>query len=251
MSASESETMSANPLAYDLNALGQKIGLEVQGWAPVKRPSRITLAGRFCRVEPLDVGAHAADLHEANCLEPTGRNWTYLPYGPFPDLASYRAWVETVVTHDDPLFYAIIDLATNKAVGVATLMRIDPANGVIETGHLSYSPHLQRHPAATEAMFLLMRYIFDDLGNRRYEWKCHALNEPSNAAALRLGFTYEGCFRQAVVTRGRNRDTNWYSIIDREWPTLKIAYENWLSPANFDANGQQRQSLRHFFTAHR
>jgi RimJ/RimL family protein N-acetyltransferase len=201
--------------------------------------------GRFCRVEPLSAEQHAADLFAANRVDQTGVNWTYLPYGPFADLASYRTWVETVTAQDDPLFHAIIDLTTGKAVGVASLMRIDQAMGVIETGHLNYSPLLQRKPAATEAMFLLMRRVFDELGYRRYEWKCHALNAPSSATAIRLGFTYEGCFRQVVVTKGRNRDTLWYSIIDSEWPAIKQAYEAWLAPANFDTAGRQLLSLAH------
>jgi RimJ/RimL family protein N-acetyltransferase len=235
---------------FVLNDLGQKIGLEVPGWTARPKPPRTAMSGRFCRVEPLTV-AHAADLFSANRIDHNGRNWTYLPYGPFEDLASYRTWVETVAAQDDPLFHAIVDLATGTAVGVASLMRIDTAMGVIETGHLNYSPLLQRKPAATEAMFLLMRRVFDELGYRRYEWKCHALNEPSSATALRLGFTYEGCFRQAVVTKGRNRDTLWYSIIDSEWPALKRAYETWLAPANFDAAGQQKQSLATLIAATR
>ena len=229
--------------AFELNALGQKIGLEVPAWTKRPLPPATPMVGRFCRVELLDVGRHAADLFAANRLDTEGRNWTYLPYGPFERLADYRAWVESVTAHSDPLFHAIVDLATGKAVGIASLMRIDAAMGVIETGHLNYSPLLQRTPVATEAMFLLMRRVFDELGYRRYEWKCHGLNEPSQATALRLGFSYEGCFRQAVVTKGRNRDTLWYSIIDREWPGIKRAYANWLAPDNFDAAGLQRRSL--------
>ena len=228
---------------FELNALGQKIGLEVPAWTKRSLPPATPMVGRFCRVELLDAGHHAADLFAANRLDTDGRNWTYLPYGPFEHLADYRVWVESVTAHSDPLFHAIIDLVTGKAVGIASLMRIDAAMGVIETGHLNYSPLLQRTPAATEAMFLLMRRVFDELGYRRYEWKCHALNEPSKATALRLGFSYEGCFRQAVVTKGRNRDTMWYSIIDREWPGMKRAYETWLAADNFDAAGLQRRSL--------
>lgn len=229
--------------AFDLNALGQKIGLEVPGWSRREPPPATAMVGRFCRVELLNADRHAADLFAANRLDLEGRNWTYLPYGPFEELGQYRTWVETVAAQTDPMFHAIVDLATGKAVGVASLMRIDRAMGVIETGHLNYSPLLQRTPAATEAMFLLMRRVFDELGYRRYEWKCHALNEPSSATALRLGFTYEGCFRQAVVTKGRNRDTLWYAIVDSEWPALKRAYETWLVPANFDAAGAQCRSL--------
>jgi RimJ/RimL family protein N-acetyltransferase len=201
------------------------------------------MEGRFCRLETLDPARHAADLFAANSLDREGRNWTYLAYGPFARLEDYQAWAEKMAAGDDPLFHAIIDLETGKAVGVATLMRIDPPNGVIETGHLNYSPLLQRRPAATEAMFLLMRRVFDELGYRRYEWKCDALNAPSRAAAERLGFKYEGIFRQATVYKGRNRDTAWYSIIDGEWPALKRAYERWLAPENFDARGQQKQPL--------
>jgi len=141
------------------------------------------------------------------------------------------------------MFHAIVDLATEQAVGVATLMRINPANGVIETGHINYSPRLQQKPAATEAMYLLMRRVFDELGYRRYEWKCDSLNLPSRAAAKRLGFTYEGEFRRAVVYKGRNRDTAWFSITDVEWPRIRAAFEQWLSEDNFDNAGVQKSSL--------
>lgn len=219
------------------------IGRSLSDWTPRLKPPRTPIEGRFCRLEMLDAGKHAADLFAGNQLDTDGRNWTYLAYGPFATLEAYRAWVETVQKGDDPLFHAIIDRATGKAVGVATLMRVDAANGVIETGHLNYSPLLQKKPAATEAMFLLMRRVFDELGYRRYEWKCDSLNAPSRAAAERLGFIYEGMFRQATIYKGRNRDTCWFSMIDGEWPALKRAYEAWLDPANFDAGGGQKQSL--------
>ena len=225
------------------NELGLQVGLDLSGWTPRPKPPRTPVEGRFCRLEALDAGKHAADLFAANQLDTDKRNWTYLAYGPFDTLEAYRAWVETVQKGDDPLFHAIIDRATGKAVGVATLMRVDPANGVIETGHLNYSPLLQKKPAATEAMFLLMRRVFDELGYRRYEWKCDSLNAPSRAAAERLGFIYEGLFRQASVYKGRNRDTAWFSMVDGEWPALKRAYEAWLDAANFDASGAQKQSL--------
>jgi RimJ/RimL family protein N-acetyltransferase len=201
------------------------------------------MVGRFCRVELLDPARHAADLLAANQLDAEGRNWTYLFQEPFSDLASYRAWLEQVAKADDPLFHAIIDAKTGKAVGVATFMRIDRANGVIEVGNINYSPLLQRTPAATEARFLMMARVFAELGDRRYEWKCDSLNAPSRAAALRLGFQYEGLFRQAVIYKGRNRDTAWFSIIDSEWPARKRAYEAWLAPENFDAEGRQRRPL--------
>ena len=163
--------------------------------------------------------------------------------GPFAEFGSYRSWLEQAAGADDPLFHTIIDRETDKAVGVAAFMRMDRANGVIEVGNINYSPLLQRKPAATEAMFLMMRRAFAELGYRRYEWKCDSLNAPSRAAALRLGFRFEGIFRQAVVYKGRNRDTAWFSIIDREWPALRTAYEQWLAPANFDAEGRQRRRL--------
>ncbi len=169
--------------------------------------------------------------------------WTYLPVGPFADLDAYRAWVEGASRSTDPLFFAIVDAATGRAVGVASYLRIDPANGVIEVGHLQFSPRLQRTPAATEAIFLLMRHAFDDLGYRRFEWKCDSLNAPSRAAAERLGFQYEGTFRQAVVYKGRNRDTAWYAIVDGDWPTIRAGFEAWLSPGNFDGVGRQRVRL--------
>jgi RimJ/RimL family protein N-acetyltransferase len=201
------------------------------------------MVGRFCRVEPLDPGRHAAELFAANSLDAEGRNWTYLFQEPFENLVSYRAWLEQVAKADDPLFHTIVDLGTGKAVGVAAFMRIDRTMGVIEVGNINYSPLLQRRPAATEAMFLMMVRVLDELGYRRYEWKCDLLNAPSRAAALRLGFQYEGLFRQAIVYKGRNRDTCWFSIIDSEWPRLKRAYERWLAPDNFNDEGKQRRSL--------
>ena len=225
------------------NALDQPIGAPVPNWTPRPRPPRTPMHGRFCTVEPLDAARHAGDLFAANRLKPDGANWTYLPYGPFDRIMDYRAWAEKCTASEDPLFQAILDAKTGKAAGVASYMRIDPANGVIETGHLNFSLLLQRQPTATEAMFLMMTRVFDELGYRRYEWKCDALNAPSRRAALRLGFTFEGIFRQAVVHKDRNRDTAWFSIIDSEWSALKTAYQTWLAPDNFDATGQQKQRL--------
>lgn len=225
-----------------LNEFGQPIGLPLVGWSRRPFPSRVVLEGRFCRLEPLDSERHTADLFHANQAD-DGRGWTYLGYGPFGDVNSYRSWVEKSGTSNDPLFYAILEYDTRRALGVAALMRIDPAHGVIEVGNIKYAPPLQRTPAATESMFLLMRYVFEELGYRRYEWKCDSLNAPSRAAALRLGFTYEGLFRQAVIYKGRNRDTAWFSIVDSEWPMLKGAYETWLAPANFDGAGRQLRRL--------
>jgi RimJ/RimL family protein N-acetyltransferase len=191
----------------------------------------------------LDPGKHAFELFEGKQLDRAGHNWTYLSYGPFGSLAEYRAWLDKVAMADDPLFHTIIDLSSGKASGIASLMQIDLPNGVIEVGHIHYSPLLQRRPHATEAMYLLMSRVFDELGYRRYEWKCNSLNQPSIDAAKRYGFTYEGLFRQASVVKGANRDTSWFSIIDSEWPVLKRAYERWLSIENFDTDGHQCISL--------
>jgi len=229
----------------------QPIGPALPGWTPPPKPPRTAMQGRFCRVEPLDPGRHADDLFAANSLDAEGRNWTYLFQEPFRDPNSYRAWLEQVAKPDDPLFHAIVDLKTGKAVGVATFMRVDPGHGVIEVGNINYSPLLQRTPAATEAMFLMMARVFDELGYRRYEWKCDNLNAPSRAAAARLGFQYEGLFRQAVVYKGRNRDTAWFSIIDSDWPDLKRAYEQWLAPGNFWDDGTQKRVLSDLIVAAR
>ena len=226
-----------------VNHLGQPIGFPLPEWTARKLPPRTAIAGRFCTVEPADPARHAAELHAAYLLDGEGRNWTYLPYGPFPRFEDYRDWFERACASDDPFVHAIIERRSEHAVGVASLMRIDPAPGVIEVGGINYALPLQRTPAATEAMYLLMRRVFDELGYRRYEWKCDSLNAPSRAAALRLGFRYEGLFRQATVYKGRNRDTCWFSILDTEWPALKAAFERWIDPGNFDATGKQRLSL--------
>ena len=227
-----------------LNHLGQPVGPPLPGWKPVPRPPRSAMEGRHCRVEPLDPARHAADLLEAFAEDREGRNFTYLGAGPFADRAAIDAWIAATCLGDDPMFHAIVERATGRALGVAAFMRIEPGPGVIEVGHINFSPRLQRTVAATEAMFLMMRRVFEELGYRRYEWKCDSLNAPSRRAAERLGFTYEGLFRQATVYRGRSRDTAWFSMLDREWPSLRSAYEAWLADANFDAQGRQRASLR-------
>jgi RimJ/RimL family protein N-acetyltransferase len=224
------------------NEFGQPVGPPLPGWKGVARPPREPIVGRTCRVEPIDPARHADDLYRANAAGADKRNFTYLGVGPFDSLAAYRDWMTAAVRSEDPLWHAIVDSATGKPVGVATYMRIDPANGVIEVGNLNFSPLLQRKPAATEAMYLMMKRAFE-LGYRRYEWKCDSLNAPSRAAAQRLGFSYEGIFRQAGVYKGRSRDTAWYAMIDREWPELDAAFRRWLDPANFDATGRQRERL--------
>jgi len=228
---------------HGVNDLGQPIGFPLPGWTPRPAPPRTPLEGRLCRVEPLDPARHAAALHEANAEDGAGRIWTYLPYGPFGSLAEYRAWMEATCLGDDPLFYAVVERRSGQAAGVTSYLRIDCAAGVIEVGHINYAPRLQRTAAATEAMYLMMRRVFAELGYRRYEWKCDALNAASRRAAERLGFTFEGVFRQATVYKGRNRDTAWYSVVDREWPRLAEGFERWLEPGNFDGAGRQRTAL--------
>ena len=225
------------------NHLGQPIGASVPGWSPRPRPPRTAMAGRFCTIEPLDPERHAAQLFAAYAEDREDRIWTYLPRGPYESPGEYRSWAEAACRGDDPLVHTILDNTTGEAVGTASYMRIEPAIGVIEIGSITYSPRLQRRPAATEAMYLMMRRVFDELGYRRYEWKCDSLNQPSREAAARLGFRYEGLFRQATITRGRNRDTMWFSVTDGEWPALRAAFEGWLDPANFAADGTQRRRL--------
>jgi len=237
-------------MEHDINHLGQRVGFVCPGWKPPASPSREPMEGRFCRLEPLDPRRHAASLHGANAEDVEGRMWTYLPYGPFESRDDYVAWAEEVSRRSDPLFYAIIDRGTDRAVGVASYLRIDPPSGSIEVGHLGYSPLLQRRPGGTEAMFLMMERAFD-LGYRRYEWKCDALNGPSRAAAQRLGFSFEGIFRQAAVIKGRNRDTAWFSVTDNEWPALRRAFVHWLGPATFDEQGKQRVQLSELIAAAR
>jgi len=200
------------------------------------------MTGRYCRLEPADE-RFAAELYAAAALDRDGRTWTYLPYGPPRSEVEYRQWMAATCLGDDPLFSVIVDAASGRAVGQASYLNIKPAQGSIEVGHVYFSPLAARTRVATEAMYLMMRRAFE-LGYRRYEWKCDALNAPSRAAAERFGFTYEGIFRQATVVKGRNRDTAWYAAIDSEWPALAAAFEAWLAPSNFDEAGHQRASLR-------
>ncbi|MEM9057596.1 MAG: GNAT family protein, partial [Pseudomonadota bacterium] len=223
--------------------LGLPIGAPLSGWNGAKPPRRVTLTGERCRLEPFDTVTHGQALGHAFSGTGCERLWTYISYGPFATPDDWLRWMETQAASDDPLFFAIVDSATGQAVGQASLLRIDSAAGVIEVGHIVYAPALKRTVAATEAMFLLMRYAFDELGYRRYEWKCDALNAASRRAAERLGFSFEGVFRQATVYKGRNRDTAWYALLDGDWPATRLAFERWLSPDNRDADGQQRAAL--------
>ncbi len=210
---------------------------------PAKRPERITLEGAWVRLAPLDAARHGDDLWSGTGGDANEWLWRYMADGPFP----YRAVLDGSLTNkaasDDPLFYAIADRASGRALGYAALMRIEPRHRVIEVGNIVYSQALQRTRGATEAMYLLARYVFEDLGYRRYEWKCDALNQPSRRAALRLGFLFEGVFRQHMIIKGRNRDTAWFSMLDSEWPLRKREFERWLAPSNFDSAGRQKSSL--------
>ncbi|MEP1766829.1 MAG: GNAT family protein [Sulfitobacter sp.] len=212
----------------------------VENWTPPNAPDCQTMVGRYARLEPLSAEAHAALLYRAFAEHDVV--WDYLPYGPFSSASQYHRWVRDSVSGDEPRFFAIKNLQSGDWEGVASYLRINPEAGSIEVGNINFSPALQRTIAATEAMYLMMAWAFD-AGYRRYEWKCNAMNMPSRHAAQRLGFSYEGVFRQAAVVKGRNRDTAWFAAIDSEWPALKEAYAAWLSPSNFDANGQQRESL--------
>jgi RimJ/RimL family protein N-acetyltransferase len=224
------------------NNLGQCIGFSLPNWMPPPVPPRESMEGRWCRLEPLDADRHAAALYEPDAADADGRSWTYLAYGPFSDLPSYRAWLDANCRGDDPLFFAVIDTADGRPAGLVSYLRIAPAAGSIEVGHIHYSPRLQRSPTATEAMYLMMKKAFET-GYRRYEWKCDALNAASRAAAQRLGLSFEGVFRQVTVYKRRNRDTAWYAAIDAEWPALREAFLAWLDPNNFDENGHQRTRL--------
>lgn len=204
-------------------------------------PRRETLEGRFVRLEPLDDARHGADLWRG--IEGHDGLWTYMGYGPWPDEAAFRAWVGERARLSDPLAYAVVDQTSGRAQGVVTLMRVDVANGVVETGHIFFAPALQKTPGATEAIYLQARHAFDDLRYRRFEWKCDSANAASQAAARRFGFAYEGLFRQHMIIKGRNRDTAWFAMLDHEWPTRRAAFERWLSPDNFDETGGQKKGL--------
>ncbi|WP_204112921.1 GNAT family N-acetyltransferase [Shimia biformata] len=216
------------------------LGFAVPGWTTRPLPGDAILEGRYARLEPLDAEKHAALLFRA--YEQDDWLWDYMPYGPFHSAAQYHRWVRETVANPDHRFYAIYDKEAARFGGVASYLRMKPAAGSIEVGNINFAPCLQRSRAATDAMFQMMKWAFE-AGYRRYEWKCDALNAGSRRAAQRLGLSYEGVFRQALVYKGRNRDTAWFAAIDREWPALKQAFDVWLSPANFDGEGRQSEAL--------
>lgn len=206
------------------------------------RPQPIALEGTWVRLAPLNPFEHGDDLWGSGASD--DELWRYMGDGPFGDRAAFAANLEAKAASADPLFFAILDRASGRAQGHAALMRIEPVHRVVEVGNIVYTAPLQRTRGATEAMYLLARYVFDELGYRRYEWKCDTRNEPSRRAALRLGFTFEGIFRQHMIIKGRNRDTAWYSMLDSEWPARKREFERWLDPANFDAEARQKSALK-------
>ncbi|MEO8244364.1 MAG: GNAT family protein [bacterium] len=218
----------------------RKFGAALPGWKVPPRPTGEVLEGDVVRLERMDPDLHAADLFRAYSAD--DMLWDYLPYGPFSAASAYHRWAKDVATGSDPLFYVIRQKSSGHCGGVASYLRITPESGSIEVGHINLAPELHRSRASTEAMFLMMDWAFRS-GYRRYEWKCDALNMPSRRAAQRLGFSYEGVFRQATVYKGRNRDTAWFAIIDKEWPAMREAYGAWLSPRNFAESGKQKESL--------
>jgi RimJ/RimL family protein N-acetyltransferase len=231
-------------MSEERNAFGQPIGAAVPGWSARPRPTRLPIQGRYARLEPVSLERHAAQLYDAYSEARDGRDWTYLFVERPQSLKDLETYVAQLARSEDPLHFALIDVATGLAVGTAALMRIEPAHGVIEVGHIGFAPRMQRTRIGSEAIFLFMRLAFDELGYRRFEWKCDSLNAPSRAAAERYGFSFEGIFRRAIVYKDRNRDTAWYSVIKEEWPLFRAAFEAWLEPANFQADGRQRRSLR-------
>ncbi len=220
-----------------INHLNQTLGELVNDWRPAKFPPHTELQGKYCILEPLNIALHGKKLFAA--LKPNTTEWTYLPYGPFNSFEEFSIFLQTLIDDNDTVAYAIIKSDHDFPVGISSYLRITPVHGAIEVGHLHYAKSLQKTPAATEAMLLLMRRAFEELGYRRYEWKCNALNQPSRLAAERLGFKFEGIFRQHLVFKQRSRDTAWFSIIDKEWLEVKSRLEQWLHPDNFDIHGKQ------------
>lgn len=230
------------------NQYGQPVGQPLPDWTERPFPEKKSIQGQYCTLEPLQADKHAPSLYRAYQHAPDGRDWTWLPIGPFKDFNDYFTHAKQFENSTDQVHYAIIDHKNQHAIGSIALIKIDTLNGSIEMGFVLYSPLLKKTVIATEAQFLLMQYVFDELKYRRYEWKCDHLNEPSRKAALRLGFNYEGTLRNLIVYKGRSRDTSWFSLLDHEWPANKAVLQSWLDPNNFDQNGQQIKPLQYFRT---
>lgn len=225
-----------------MNDLGQPVGVELAGWAPPPFPAATALEGRYCRLEPADPGRHGADLYGALQDDRSGRQWTYLPYGPFDGPDSFVGYLKEAAADPGSVLFCVVDQGTGRAEGMARYSRIDPVVGSIEVGGVMFGPRLRRSAGATEAMYLMAAYVFDELGYRRYEWKCDALNAASIAAAERLGFCYEGTWRNATIYKGRNRDTAWFSLTSDDWRLVGPTLRGWLEPSNF-VDGHQRTAL--------
>ena len=221
------------------NEFGQIVGNPIDGWVTAKNPIMKNIHGQYCTLEQLNILRHADELFNSLSIDNHGESWTYLPYGPFETYDSFENWLNSAILKPNTLFYVIKSNKTQKAIGLSAYLQIRPVHGVIEIGHLHFSKLLKRTPLATEVIYLMLQMAFDELNYRRCEWKCNSLNENSRQAALRFGFQFEGIFRQNFVFKNRNRDTAWFSIIDSEWPLLKIKFEKWLNPNNFDASGKQ------------
>ncbi|MFM1606341.1 MAG: GNAT family N-acetyltransferase [Candidatus Pseudothioglobus sp.] len=219
-----------------------KFGEIVESFSIPPHPKGISIEGKLVDLKPLIASEFAEELFISNAIDKEGINWAYLPYGPFDSQVDYAKWIKSFEEGDDPVFFAVISKKLKKAIGIASFLRINPTKGLIEVGHINYSPLLQKTTEATEAMFLMMKWVFDN-GYRRYEWKCNALNLKSRRAAQRLGFSYEGVFRQMTISKGRNRDTAWFAIIDKEWAEIEKCFDQFLSESNFDNNGKSKVSL--------
>ena len=219
-----------------------KFGEIVESFSIPPHPKGISIEGKLVDLKPLIASEFAEELFISNAIDKEGINWAYLPYGPFDSQVDYAKWIKSFEEGDDPIFFAVISKKLKKAIGIASFLRINPTKGLIEVGHINYSPLLQKTTEATEAMFLMMKWVFDN-GYRRYEWKCNALNLKSRRAAQRLGFSYEGVFRQMTISKGRNRDTAWFAIIDKEWVEIERCFDQFLSESNFDNNGKSKVSL--------
>jgi len=223
--------------------MGMNVPQDLKNWTPRPRPSRIAMEGRYVRLEPLDPEKHGDGLFAASSIDDADGRFRWLGEYPPESRAAFQPWLEKAAASEDPLYFTVMDKATGRIAGRQTFMRIDPAHGVIEIGNIYWGPLISRRPAATEALYLFARHAFDELGYRRFEWKCNNRNEPSKRAALRFGFQFEGIFRQHMIVKGENRDTAWYSILDGEWPAVRHALEAWLDPSNFRQDGQQRARL--------
>ena len=232
------------PIPQEIDeATGLPIGPLVANPAPAQRPGRVVLQGRYCRLEPLDPATHGEGLYVASTPPDAKARFLYLPVEAHPDRADFDAWAESKAVSVDPMYFTVFDNRSGQIGGRQSYLRIDPANQSIEIGDIYWGPSISQTPITTEANFLFAKYAFEELGYRRYEWKCNALNEPSCRAAIRFGFLYEGRFRRAAIVKGRTRDTAWYAMTSDEWPNIKRAYETWLDPSNFDEQGQQRTRL--------